>query len=65
MNLNHSACLPGKRCMLVSLKSAADLSRECAIRKIGIYFSRPTPMPADNDLFSTLRLLARHKILEQ
>src|SRR5215208_743184 len=26
---------------------------------------RPTPMPGDNGLFSTLRLLARHEILEQ
>jgi hypothetical protein len=29
----------------------------CSIRH------RPTPIPADNGLFSTLRLLARHKVL--
>ena len=29
------------------------------------YLARPTPVRADNDLISTLRLIARHKILEQ
>ena len=49
MNLNHSACQPDKRCMLVSLKAGGDFSRGCTGYRIAHLFFATDPTRRSGD----------------